>query len=50
MGIDAMTPTNANEFKELGDALIMKINQFNKHMDYLLFAEELIKNIALTRE
>ncbi|XP_001606316.1 eukaryotic translation initiation factor 3 subunit J [Nasonia vitripennis] len=47
-GIDAMMPTNADEFKEFADALLTKINQFNKHTDFPLFAEELIKNICLT--
>uniref|UniRef100_A0ABD2XKV3 Eukaryotic translation initiation factor 3 subunit J n=1 Tax=Trichogramma kaykai TaxID=54128 RepID=A0ABD2XKV3_9HYME len=47
-GIDAMMPTNAEEFKEFGDALMNKINQFNKHADYTLFAEELIKNISIS--
>lgn len=47
-GIDAMMPDNADEFKEFGDALFNKINQFNKHADYPTFAEELIKNISLT--
>lgn len=49
-GIDAMMPTNADEFKEFGDVLMTKINQFNKHTDFPFFAEELIKNICLTRE
>ena len=49
-GIDAMMPTNADEFKKFGDALMDKLNQFNKHADYPIFAEELIKNISITRK
>ena len=45
-----MMPDNPEEFKEFGDAIVTKINQFNKHNDYPTFAEELIKNISITRE
>ncbi|KAJ8687171.1 hypothetical protein QAD02_022965 [Eretmocerus hayati] len=47
-GLDAMVPTNAEEFKDFGDALMSKISLFNKLTDYPTFAEELVKNIALT--
>lgn len=50
VGIDAMVPDDADQFKEFGDALMNKINQFNKHTDYPVFAEDLIKNICLTRK
>lgn len=49
-GINGMVPTNADEFKEFGDAIMTKINVFNKHEDYPLFAEDLIKNLCLTCE
>lgn len=49
-GIDAMIPVTTEEFKEFGDAIMAKINQFSKHTEYPAFAEELIKNISLTRK
>ncbi|XP_058803923.1 eukaryotic translation initiation factor 3 subunit J [Phymastichus coffea] len=47
-GLDAMNPDTADEFKQFGDALITKINQFNQHTEFATFAEDLIKNISLS--
>lgn len=45
--LDAMVPDTKEEFEQFGTALLQKINQFNKHAEFPLFAEELIKSIAL---
>lgn len=45
--IDAMAPDTKEEFDRFGAALSQKINQFSKHAEFPLFAEELIKFIAL---
>lgn len=42
-----MVPDTKEEFEQFGTALLQKINQFNKHAEFPLFAEELIKSIAL---
>ncbi|XP_072761389.1 eukaryotic translation initiation factor 3 subunit J [Anoplolepis gracilipes] len=45
--LDAMVPDTKEDFERFGTALSQKINQFNKHAEFPLFAEELIKSIAL---
>ncbi|KAL0127018.1 hypothetical protein PUN28_005392 [Cardiocondyla obscurior] len=45
--LDAMVPDTKEDFERFGLALSQKINQFNKHAEYPLFAEELIKSVAL---
>ncbi|KAK0163099.1 hypothetical protein PV327_006808 [Microctonus hyperodae] len=47
MAIDAMLPDTAEEFERFGEALLQKINQFNKHSEFPAFAEELINRIAV---
>ncbi|XP_015597497.1 eukaryotic translation initiation factor 3 subunit J [Cephus cinctus] len=47
-GLDAMTPDTNEEFDQFSDALLQKINQFNKHTEFPAFAEELIKGIAVS--
>lgn len=50
MAIDAMLPDTKEEFEQFGQALYEKINSFNKHPEYPVFAEELINRIAINRE
>ncbi|XP_066597401.1 eukaryotic translation initiation factor 3 subunit J isoform X2 [Prorops nasuta] len=45
--IDSMNPDTKEEFDDFRNVLVDKINQFNKHTEFPLFAEELIKSIAL---
>ncbi|XP_012539547.1 eukaryotic translation initiation factor 3 subunit J [Monomorium pharaonis] len=45
--LDTMVPDTKEEFERFGTALSEKINQFNKHAEFPVFAEELIKSIAL---
>lgn len=45
--LDTIVPDTKEEFERYGAALSQKINQFNKHAEFPLFAEELIKSIAL---
>ncbi|KAG7208323.1 hypothetical protein KM043_014559 [Ampulex compressa] len=45
--IDAMVPDTKEEFDQFCSVLMRKINQFNKHLEFPAFAEELIKCIAL---
>jgi len=45
--LDTIVPDTKEEFERFGAVLSQKINQFNKHAEFPLFAEELIKSIAL---
>lgn len=42
-----MNPDTKEEFEQFGEALMLKINEYNKHTEFPAFAEELIKNIAV---
>lgn len=45
--LDTVNPDTKEEFDQFGEALMLKISQFNKHTEFPAFAEELIKNIAV---
>ncbi|XP_046479902.1 eukaryotic translation initiation factor 3 subunit J isoform X1 [Neodiprion pinetum] len=46
-GLDSMIPDTKEDFDQFSEALLKKINQFNKHAEFTTFAEEFIKNIAV---
>lgn len=44
--IDAMKPETKEEFDDLSDALVKKLNQFKENPEYVTFLDEFIRNIC----
>ncbi|XP_022902598.1 eukaryotic translation initiation factor 3 subunit J [Onthophagus taurus] len=47
-GIDGMDPKSKEEFQELADAIVNKVQPYTKSAEYPVFAETVVRNICAT--